>query len=260
MKRKAPCEKTGGKCQCNKVGIKTGHHAIVSGATGQGKTRYVVDAILGTGPHRGMKADWDRIIVVCPALSRDQMEYQRLKANFKGKGKVRFMSRLPQNDDEMEGLISMLKDGKKAGYQTLMLVDDMMTSTRKGPEMKYLDQLYTSARHQNTDLWELVQNPCHVRTRRLQVGYMICFDTPADRNSFRFLANQMDPMHRQSALEAYHQAIQKKHGCLVVCLNEPDNLRYRNTNMQVGMDVAGSGGPALSQPVQELGRKRRRNK
>ena len=82
------------------IGFQPGNHAIVSGATGKGKTKYTVDAILGTGVHEGRKGPWDAVVVMCDNISINQKEYKRLRNKFKGAGDVTFVEGLPKDENE----------------------------------------------------------------------------------------------------------------------------------------------------------------
>lgn len=221
------------------IGFQHGH-AIVSGASGCGKTKYTVDAILGEGVHDGHEAPWDAVVVMCDNVSIDQEEYKRLKKKFTGPGGVTFIEGIPV--DHEEGFLDMLRSNKNNGWHTLVIVDDLMNDTKVGPNERFVTKLFTSARHQWADVWELTQNHTGVRTRRHQVAYLMCFRVPSDVRSIAHLARSVRPeTGGHDIMAAYRVATESHdgHGCLVMCLNQPNEFMFRNTCMDVCFDLNG---------------------
>lgn len=236
--KRAPDGKPKQKAVADLVGFQPGHHALVSGATGRGKTQYVVDLLTGQGVHSTRKCPWHAVIVMCDEISLMQPQYQRLKKGFKGKGGIKFVIGLPH--DMQHELLEVLRDHKNRGWKTLIVVDDLMTAARRGKEQQFLDKLFTSARHLDTDVWQLTQEHTDSRTRRLNVGYLICFATPACVKSLAHVCNEIKPeTGGKDILAAYRAATEDYdgHGCLVICLNEPRQFMFRNTRMDVCFDL-----------------------
>lgn len=221
------------------VGFQAGHHCIVSGASGRGKTEYTVDAILGVGVHQYHKGPWDAVIVMCDNVSIDQKAFKRLADNFDGPGGVQFVEGLPIGEEEE--FLEMLRENHNQGYRTILLIDDLMNDSAHGAAERFVSKLFTSARHLSTDVWELTQKHTGSRTRRLNCGYLVCFATPADVKSLLHICNSIRPETKgRDVLQAYRVATESHdgHGCLVICLQQPNAYMYRNTSMNVCFDLS----------------------
>jgi hypothetical protein len=215
------------------VGFQAGHHAIVSGASGRGKTEYTVDAVLGEGVHRYHKPQWDAVVVMCDNVSIDQPAFQRLEERFTGEGGVKFIEGLPQNPEDEEEFLGMLKEHNNDGLKTILIIDDLMNASSVGSAERFVSKLFTSARHLKTDVWELTQRHTGNRTRRLNCGYLVCFATPADVKSLSHICNSIRPETKgRDVLQAYRVATESHdgHGCLVICLQQPGRFMFRNTS------------------------------
>ena len=236
----------------NLVGFQPGSHAIVSGGSGRGKTHYIVDAVLGQGVHSGLGQPWDAVIVMCDGISIKQPLYVRLKKEFTGPGGVRLVEGLPASSKEMAAesddtqrisepeFMSFLEENKNNGWRTLLIIDDLMTSSKSGAHQSFVDKLFTSARHLNCDVYELTQAHTASRTRRLQCNYLVCFATPTDVKSLAHIARSIKPETKgHDILEAYRQATEghNGHGCLVMCLGQPNEFMFRNTDMRECFDL-----------------------
>lgn len=225
------------------IGFQPGAHALVSGATGTGKTHYVVDVLTGDGVHKGTKPRWDAVIVICDNISMGQEAYRRLVKNFKGKGGVKFVDGLPLNTAGSERgtkFVEALRDHKNLGYKTMVIVDDLMTQCETGPGKEFVDRLFTSARHCDADVYQLTQEHTYARRRRLNVGYLVCFATPACVGSLAHICRELRPETKgRDVLRCYREATQGHdgHGCLVVCLKQPNQFMFRNTDMRVAFDL-----------------------
>lgn len=233
------------------VGFQPGSHCIVSGQTGRGKTKYVVDMLLGTGVHANHKSQHDAVVVMCDRISIDQPDYQRLKRDFKGRGGVRFVEGIPldvANADEEGGeaespqlkFIERLRKNRDKGFNTLLIIDDLMNASKVGQAERFVSQLYSSARHLKTDVWELTQVHTGSRHRRLNCGYLVLFATPADVQAIKAIGMQIKPETKgRDIIAAYREATESHggHGCLVICLHEKPEFMFRNTSMDICFDL-----------------------
>ncbi len=222
------------------IGFQPGHHCIVSGASGRGKTVYVVDAILGEGIHKDHPGKWDAVVVMCDNISIEQKAFKRLKKHFTGPGGVTFVTGLPKDETEEEKLLDFLKQNNNNNYKTILVIDDLMTSSSSGSAQRFVDKLFTSARHLNTSVWELNQAHTTARTRRLQAGYLICFATPTDVKSLAHICRSIRPESGgHDLLAAYRTATEGHdgHGCLVMCMQEQPKFMFRNTSMNECFDL-----------------------
>jgi len=236
--KKKPDGKPSQKAVADALGFQAGYHALVSGATKRGKTQYVVDLLLERGVHSTRKCPWDAVIVMCDDISIRQQKYKDLKKKFKGKGGVKFIIGLPV--DRQEELMEELDSNKNQGWKTILVIDDLMTNARRGKPVQFVDKLFTSARHLDTDVWMLTQEHTDSRTRRLNSGYIIAFGTPACVKSLAHVCSEIKPeTGGKDILAAYRTATEDYdgHGCLVICLNAPRQYMFRNTRMDVCFDL-----------------------
>lgn len=185
-----------------------------------------------------------------------QPSYTRLKDQFTGAGGVYLIVGIPPeqptvetdgSDDEEDPdswtqgkLIDLFDENHNNGYKTLCIIDDLMIDARKGGSRDFVDKLFTSGRHKGVDVWQLTQAHTDSRTRRLQVGYLICFATPADVSSLAHIARSVRPETKgHDVLAAYRTATESYdgHGCLIICLNQPNDIMFRNTRMDECFDL-----------------------
>jgi len=216
------------------IGLQPGNHAIVSGASGRGKTEWTVDAILGEGVHAGLGSPWDAAVVCCDSISLKQGAFKRLQSGFTGRGGVTMIEGLPTGDGEAD-FMALLEKNHNNKMRSILVIDDLMVSSNSGAEKRLVDKLFTSARHLGTDVYQLTQAHTDSRTRRLQCGYLVAFGTPADTGSLAHIARSISPETGGHGIMAcYRNAVagHNGHGCLVVCLNQPPEIMLRNTDMR----------------------------
>lgn len=242
-KRDGKAAKPPNRMRLDLIGFQPGGHALVSGATGTGKTSYVKDILLGKGVHKGTKPAWDAVIVLCDEFSLGQPAYHELKKEFKGKGGVRFVKGLPLDiggRDRGTRFLEALRDNGNRAYKTMVIVDDLMTECETGPGKQFVDKLFTSARHCGADVYQLTQEHTYARRRRLNVRYLVCFKTPACVRSLHHICSEIRPETRgRDVLECYRQAVEQHggHGCLVICLDQPNQFMFRSTDMRDAFDL-----------------------
>lgn len=232
------------------IGFQPGGHAIVSGRTGCGKTQYVVDMLLNRGVHKNREHQWDAVIVMCDDISIGQPLYKELVKKFTGAGGVAFVQGLPmgmgENEngepfDKEQSFMDMVKENHNNKHKTICIIDDLMMTSKSGRAEQFVTKLFTSLRHLGVDVWELNQAHIAARNRRLNCAYLICFDIPADQRSLAAIASQIKPETQgRDVMAAYRTATEShnRHGCLVICLNEPEDIRYRNTSMDQCFDLS----------------------
>jgi hypothetical protein len=155
--------------------------------------------------------------------------------------------------------IDMLQDHHNKNWKTICIIDDLMNSTKTGKAEEFVDKLFTSARHLQTDVWELTQNHTGSRTRRLNCGYLVCFATPADVKSLAHICRSIHPETKgQDILAAYRQATSQKHHCLVICLHQPSRYMFRDTCMNTCFDLEALREMTKDWTPEELTKKRQR--
>jgi len=223
--------------------FKLGGHGIVSGASGRGKTYWLVDAILGKGVHRESgPGPWNAITVLCDNVSVDQDAFQRLAKQFTGKGGVTFYEGLPDNPEEEDEFLEHLREGQNNGLKRLILIDDLMKASSHGFGERFVDKLFTSCRHLGCTVFELNQAHTANRLRRLNAAYLVCFSTPSDVRALAHVAHSIMPEDKgKRILECYREATEDPeydgHGCLVVCLHANPEYMLRATRMDHCFDL-----------------------
>lgn len=195
---------------------------IVAAASGRGKTRWMVDRVLDP------QSPWKQVHVFCDELSADQSEYQRLQDQFKGP--VTMHTGLPKNEDDESALLAQLSDSR---IPKVCIVDDLMEQSERGRPQQFLSKLYTSGRHLNCSVYQLLQRFHSSRSNRLNAEYIICGSIPADASALATIARQIDPEDGgKHILQCWRQATSKPYGFLVIDLHTPDSrLRLRDTEL-----------------------------
>jgi hypothetical protein len=224
------------------IGFQAGQHCQVSGATGSGKTEFTVDVILGEGSQEGRAPPWDAVVVFCDPISIHQKAFKRLEDRFKGPGGVTFYDQTPPDPEAEKEFFATLKSNFEEGWKTVVILDDLMHVCKNASVDKFVSTLFTSGRHLNVSTWELVQCHTNSRTRRLQVGYMVCFATPSDVKSLAHICNSIRPETKgHDLLQCYREATESKngHGCLIISLNSPREFMFRKNVMDECFDLRG---------------------
>jgi hypothetical protein len=206
----------------NPLQIQHPARGLVCAASGHGKTHLMTDVALRAD------APWDHIVVICHNISINQGAYQHLKNNFKGK--VDFVAGLPDTEEAEQDLMNLLQGDPKK--QKLVILDDVLEESLTGRASKLVSKLFTSGRHLNCSVFQLLQRFVHNRSNRLNCEYLICGPTPADVGSLAAIARQMHPEdHGKHILECYRQATSIPHGFLIIDLKSSDpQLRLRDNS------------------------------
>jgi len=194
--------------------------AIISGASGTGKTAWLINQLIRKD------SPFDRVIWCAPEYSLNQPKLKKLKEILKKK--LIFV-----NGMDKETITKYIKEGKNKNIQQAIILDDLMYE-----EDEFLNNLFTSGRHENISTIELTQRifTKSGRTNRLNTNYFILFPF-GDKLEITQLARQLNPIKYKKIIEAYDHAISKQYGCFIIDkdyfkLNIPKNklLKYRDTN------------------------------
>jgi hypothetical protein len=213
----------------NPLQIQHPARGLVCAASGHGKTMWMVQTALSPD------ASWDHVVVVCHNISIGQPAYKALKNEFRGK--IDFVSGLPETQEDEDALMNLLETNRNE--QKLVILDDVLEESLIGRTSKLVSKLFTSGRHLNCSVFQLLQRFIHNRSNRLNCEYLICGPTPADVGSLAAIARQISPEdHGRSILECYRQAMSKPHGFLIIDLKSSDpRLRLRDDSFDTVFDV-----------------------
>lgn len=199
--------------------------AIVSGASGTGKTYWLLNQL------QRKDSPFDRIIWAAPGYSLEQSKLENFYRNMKGN--VDFVEGL-----DTEKIDELLNEYNEEGLQTVIVLDDLMYQ-----ENGYINNLFTSGRHKNASIIELTQrlfNSNKSRTNRLNTNYFVIFSYP-DKSEFASLARQISPNNYKQIIKAYEDITKNKHRALIIDLNThsldlkpevKDYLKFRDTDFK----------------------------
>ena len=218
----------------NPLQIQHPARGLVCAASGHGKTEWMVDTALRDD------APWDSVHVICHDISVDQPAYQRLKNNFDGP--VTFSRGLPENEEQEGEILNLLKKDPKK--QKLVILDDVLEESMGGRQARFVSKLFTSGRHLNCSVFQLLQRFMHQRGNRLNCEYLICGPTPADVGSLAAIARQISPEdHGKHILQCYRQATSRPHSFLIIDLKSADPLlRLRDNSFDTVFAPNNQGG------------------
>jgi hypothetical protein len=207
----------------NPLMIQHPSRGLVCASSGHGKTHWIVDTALRKD------APWDAVHVICHDISMDQPAYKTLKQKFKN-GPVTFSRGLPEGEEQENEILDLLR--KDPNKQKLLILDDVLEESLNGRASKFVSKLFTSGRHLNCSVFQLLQRFMHARGNRLNCEYLICGPTPADVGSLAAIARQINPEdHGKHILATYRQATSKPHSFLIIDLKSADPiLRLRDNS------------------------------
>lgn len=115
--------------------------------------------------------------------------------------------------------------------EVLLVLDDLMFDVL---DSKEIASLFTGGRHQNLSVIFITQNLLekgkYGRVIYLNTCYLIVFKNMHDAGQIKLLARRMFPTKTKSFMEAYHDAMEKPFGYLVVDMHpsSADSIRLRS--------------------------------
>lgn len=177
--------------------------AIISGPTGSGKTRFVIDLL---------QSDY-----IQPTVENIIWCYGVWQTTFANLVDIEFVEGLPAD-------ISTLLDAQK---RNLLIIDDLMNENGVAENVTKLFTKYSH--HKNTSIIYLTQNlfPKRDRTISINAQYMVVFKNPRDSTQIATLSSQMFPGRSHFMKEAYNHAINIPYGYLFIDFKQTTDDRYR---------------------------------
>ena len=193
--------------------------AIISGATGTGKSQWIMKLIKNTDE---MIVEKPKHIMYC--YSEINPEILRLKNE-----NVEIFHGVPTREQIREKPKNLL-----------LILDDLVSEI----DPKYLQDLYTKGSHHwNVSVITVTQNlfaPSHIKTARVNCHYIILMKNPQGLLQIRTLASQLFAGGKSRYfLEAYKDAVeQQPYGYLMINMKPNTDEKYRlSTNIFPGQNL-----------------------
>jgi len=202
------------------------HSAIICGATGSGKTEYVLNLL--QGEYRNF---FKYIIIICPTW-RYNKAYLNRKWLFNDPDHIFLVDPnelLPKSDDPLNDTLKVFFEnyGKLDESQVLFLVDDCSSQKGMTKKKRMLSELAFSGRHLNCSLWILTQKYNSVLTDvREQIKFLVLFYCK-DRDSFEEALRENDVIPTLEERKKMRTLIAKhKHSKLILITEQPTDYRF----------------------------------
>ena len=194
----------------------------ISGCTGSGKSNVLLNICLAEG------CPYDALVVIYGVM---QPKLEVLQKEFKGKGGVVLIEGVPSGESA-DKVQSMLEGYHKKGYQTAVILEDVMAEVEKS---KWASRLFTQGSHHlNLSVISLMQRVFASREQRLQSAFVILMSFPCDKTAIFTLARQLMPESPGTVMAMYNQTQRRKYGWLGVDLRaERDGnplLKWRDSS------------------------------
>lgn len=202
------------------------HSAIICGATGSGKTEFVLD-LLETEYRNCFKY----IIIICPTW-RYNKAYLNRKWLFSDSQHIFLVDPnelLPKSDDPLNDTLKVFFEnyGKLDDSHVLFLIDDCSSQKGMTKKKRMLSELAFSGRHLNCSLWILTQKYNSVLTDvREQIKFLVLFYCK-DRDSFEEALRENDVIPLIEERKKMRDLLAKhKHSKLILITEQPTSFRF----------------------------------
>ena len=201
------------------------HSAIICGATGCGKTEFVLDLL-----ENEYLKKFTYIIVICPTLKYNEA-YLNRDWLFKDTDQVFLV--VPDEwysnyDDSFDKSLRVFYEifGKKDDGHALFLIDDCSAQKGMTKKKQTLSDLAFSGRHANCSLWILTQKYNSVLTDvREQIKWMALFHCK-DRDSFDEALKENDVIDEIEERKKVRKTLAKnKHSKLIIINEQPTSFK-----------------------------------
>ena len=195
------------------------HSAIICGATGCGKTEFILD-LLETEYHNF----FTYIFIICPTLDRNKTYNREWLFNDDGVFLV--------NPQEYGGLDRALRLNYEAirkldDSQVLFIIDDCSALNDIKRKNQMLSELAFSGRHYDCSVWILTQKYNSVLTDfREQIKWMALFYCK-DRDSFDEALRENDVVPLEKRKEMREKLAKHKHSKLILITEQPTEFLFK---------------------------------
>ena len=168
------------------------HTAIISGVTGCGKTKFIMDLLISG------EVFFDAVIVVCPTFL-DNSSYDKKYFN-NNTGFYFFTLKRPLSDINYrfshkpnptisDTIDALMKQFKGCG-NVLIVLDDVAAEMESSRRNTSISRLAISGRHQNFSLWILTQKYTMIAKEVREQAQWVCSFYTKDKKSFREMIEQ----------------------------------------------------------------------
>ena len=205
--------------------LKSAHSAIICGATGCGKTEFVLDLL-----ETEYKDVFDHIVIVCPLAVWNKAYRQRTWIeNVKKPVDARVQIVNPIGEDGQEYLQELLGVffKKYAGSETLYIVDDCSSTKQMKKKADTLSMLAFSGRHASQSVWVLTQRYNSVcKDLRSQIKWCCLFFTK-DKFSFQECLDENNVIEDVEDRKRISELLsQHKHSKVILITEQPTSYKF----------------------------------
>ena len=195
-------------------------HALIVGPTGCGKTKFIVDQLLGPFLHK-----FDYIVLLCPTYVNN-----KTWDNIGVKDDDFIVDILDPNE-----LSHHLKFWHKAfpsggnsdSMQTLLILDDIACGDDVKKRSSDLVKLAFSGRHDNISVWLLTQQLTSVaKPFRENIGSLVVFYTPSKSDLEAILSDYGGEITKQQLQEYMRQLKNNRYNNIIFSLRFPYSVEY----------------------------------
>lgn len=210
------------------------YRMIIAGKTECGKT-FFLKRLLKETYHID---PFDKIFIFAPPLSLEQPSYQEIEEMYGSKNVFKYPGiPTPEDSDAIFDAIKSDRDEnikKKLPFSVLFIVDDLMDKVGKG---KFVENVMTAGSH-HLDISIVFLQQKHFldgagRTSRLNCSYLVCYQLPQDKDSFKRIARQIEPDNCQKLTNKFIEITKKEYNPMIIDFraqskNWPKQFHYRN--------------------------------
>jgi len=202
------------------------HSAIICGATGSGKTEYILDLL--QNEYRNF---FKYIIIICPTWRYNQAYLKRTWL-FNDSEHIFLVDPhelQPKSNDSLNDTLKIFFEshGKLDQSQVLFLIDDCSSQKGMTKKKRMLSELAFSGRHLNCSLWILTQKYNSVLTDvREQIKFLVLFYCK-DRDSFEEALRENDVIPSLEERKKMRDSLAKhKHSKLILITEQPTSYMF----------------------------------
>jgi hypothetical protein len=194
------------------------HSAIACGATGSGKTKYILDLL-----ETEYRNFFTYVIIICPTLINNST-YSR---DWLFEDDSVFLVN-PKEHGGLDNTLKIYYDllGITNDSQVLFIIDDCSALNDIKRKNQMLSELAFSGRHSNCSVWVLTQKYNSVLTDfREQIKWMALFYCK-DRDSFDEALRENDVIPQEKRKEMRSLLAKHKHSKLILITEQPTSFNF----------------------------------